>query len=343
MVEESKDLKYAVVSGVEDRTYNGSPQIQDKMTVKLGDQVLREGTDFTAAYSGNTNAGTASILLSGIGAYAGRKTVTFEILQASINGASVKLPEAEYVSDGTTAFTPEPTVVLDGKTLVQGVDYSVSYADNVNAGEAKVIISGKGNYSGTVTVTFTIKANEEPIVEPDLISISGAKVTGVKAKTWTGKALTQAVVVKLDGVKLVKGTDYKVTYSNNKNVGKATVKITGIGAYEGTITKTFKINPKGTTLKTPVAAKKALTIKWTKVTKKMSKSKITGYQIQLATNAKFTKNKKTVNVKGYSKTSVKVTKLKAKTKYYVRIRTYMKVGKTTYYSPWSAKKYKKTI
>ena len=98
---------------------------------------------------------------------------------------------------------------------------------------------------------------------------------------------------------------------------------------------TFKINPKGTSLKILTKASKAATIKWKKQASKMSTSRITGYQIQLATNSKFTKNKKTVTVKGYSKTSKKVTKLKGGKKYYVKIRTYKTVGGIKYYSPWS--------
>ncbi len=85
-------------------------------------------------------------------------------------------------------------------------------------------------------------------------------------------------------------------------------------------------------------AKKAAAVKWKKQAAKMSTSRITGYQIQLATDSKFTKNKKTVNVKGYSKSSKKVTGLKGGKKYWVRIRTYKKVGSATYYSAWSKAK-----
>ena len=74
----------------------------------------------------------------------------------------------------------------------------------------------------------------------------------------------------------------------------------------------------------------------------MSQSRITGYEIQVATNSTFTKNKKTVKVTGYKKVSKKVTGLKGGKKYYVRVRTYMTVGDTTYYSKWSAKKSAKT-
>ena len=177
---------------------------------------------------------------------------------------------------------------------------------------------------------------------PKLISIQGAKVSGVKVKTWTGKALTQKPTVKLSGKTLKNGTNYTVTYKNNKDVGKATLTITGKGSYTGAITKSFKINPKGTSIKKLKKAKKAVTVKWAKQLIKMSKSRITGYQIQLATNSKFTKGKKTVTVKGYKKVSKKVTKLKGKKKYYVRVRTYKTVSGVKYYSPWSKIKTVKT-
>lgn len=74
----------------------------------------------------------------------------------------------------------------------------------------------------------------------------------------------------------------------------------------------------------------------------MAKSRITGYQIQLATDKKFTKNVKTVNVKGYKKVSKKVKKLKGGKKYFVKVRTYMTVDGTKYYSSWSKVKSAKT-
>ena len=114
------------------------------------------------------------------------------------------------------------------------------------------------------------------------------------------------------------------------------------GNYSGTKTLTFNINPKGTAVKSLTAAKKALTVKWTKQKTKMSSAYVTGYRIQLATDKAFTQNVKTVTVKKYSSASKKVTGLKAKTTYYVRIQTYFTTGGKTYYSPWSAVKSKKT-
>ena len=107
-------------------------------------------------------------------------------------------------------------------------------------------------------------------------------------------------------------------------------------------TKTFKIRPKGTSIVKLTKARKAVKVKWKKQSKKMSKSHITGYQICLATNSKFTKGRKTVTVKGYTKKSKKVKGLKAKKKYYVKVRTYKRISGTNYYSPWSKVKTVKT-
>lgn len=202
--------------------------------------------------------------------------------------------------------------------------------------------SGVGctDYASSFSV-ITLTNSEENIPDSKT-SISKATVTGIKAKTWTGKALNQSPVVKLSGKTLKSGTDYTVAYKNNKNVGKATLTIRGKGSYTGTITKTFKINPQGTSIAKLTKAGKAFTVQWKKQAKKMSKSRITGYQIQLATNKKFIKGKKTVTVKGYQTVSKKVTKLKARKTYYVRVRTYQIVSGAKYYSPWSKAKTVKT-
>ena len=133
-----------------------------------------------------------------------------------------------------------------------------------------------------------------------------------------------------------------MAYKNNKNVGTAKVIITGKNKYSGSITKTFRINPKGTSLSKLKKAKKGFKVSWKKQTGKMSSKRITGYQIQCSTSSKFASGNRTVNVKGYTKASGKITGLKAKKKYYVRIRTYTVTGGTTYYSAWSKAKSVKT-
>ena len=171
--------------------------------------------------------------------------------------------------------------------------------------------------------------NKEPTT-PAKISISKCSVSNIKSKTYTGKVIHQSPTVKYGKTTLKKGTDYSLAYSKNINVGTATVTIKGIGNYNGSVKKTFKINPKGTSLKSLSAKKKGFTAKWSK-----QATQTTGYQIQYATNSKFTKNKKTVTVKGTKTTSKTVSKLSAKKKYYVRVRTYKTVNGKKYYSGWS--------
>ena len=162
-------------------------------------------------------------------------------------------------------------------------------------------------------------------------SIAKASVSGLKNKTYTGKVITQTPVVKLGNKTLKSGTDYTVSYKNNKAVGTATVTVTGKGAYTGTVKATFKICPKKTTLKTVKSPKtKQLKATYTKV------AGVTGYQITYSTSSKFTKaTTKSVNASGVSKTISKLTKGKT---YYVKVRTYKTVGKTKYYSGYSAVK-----
>jgi hypothetical protein len=255
--------------------------------------------------------------------------------------ATAEAPSKAYTGE---AQTPEVTVTWeDGTAMVKDSDYTVSYTDAngeaveemINAGTYNVVIKGIGKYAGTKTLEWSI--------DPVKLSSATLKTTSF---VFNGKERTTTVTVKakVNGktVTLNPETDYTVAYKNNINVGKATVEVTGTGNFTGSLKKTFKINPKATKIKAPKAAKKAITVKWNKMATKMAESRITGYQIQLATNSKFTKNKKTVKVEGYKKVSKKVTGLKGGKKYYVRVRTYMTVGDTTYYSKWSAKKSIKT-
>ncbi|MBR3148892.1 MAG: fibronectin type III domain-containing protein [Eubacterium sp.] len=168
------------------------------------------------------------------------------------------------------------------------------------------------------------------------IDISGAYVTLDKTKYVYGKTkYYPAVSVSVNYVNL-SADDYSVDYKNNKFVGTATVTVSGKGAYSGSKTLSFTIVPKGTGLAKLTAAKKAITVKWKKQT-----TQTTGYQLQLSTSKKF-KKAKTITVKKNKTTSRKVTKLKAKKKYFVRIRTFKTVNGKRYYSDWSKVKTVKT-
>lgn len=174
---------------------------------------------------------------------------------------------------------------------------------------------------------------EKQIVEINKTSIAAASVTGISNKVYTGKAVTQGLKITVGGKTLKAGTDYTVAYKNNINVGTATVTITGKLAYTGTLNKTFTIVPAATKLSKVTAVKKGFTAKWNKQTKQT-----TGYELQYALNNKFTSGAKTVNISKATTVSKKVTKLKAKKKYFVRVRTYKTVSGKKVYSAWSAAK-----
>ena len=164
---------------------------------------------------------------------------------------------------------------------------------------------------------------------------------------WDGKVKTPGVTVKDGDVTLREGIDYDVTFAGGrKNIGKYKVTVTMKGAYSGSASKEFTIGPKKAGIKNPKAGKKQFTAKWKKQSAKMvlpngKKGRITGYQVQYSTNSDFS-GAKTKTVKGYSKTSVTIKKLGSKKTYYVRVRTYVKQGGKTYYSPWSGVKKVKT-
>jgi hypothetical protein len=164
----------------------------------------------------------------------------------------------------------------------------------------------------------------------DTVSVEECTVSKIKNITYTGKALKPSVTVKYNGKTLKKNKDYTLSYKDNTKIGKATVTIKGKGNYTGSVKKTFKIVPKGTTLTKVTAPKsKQLKVSW----KKQSKQ-TTGYQLQYSTSSKFTKAT-VITVKGGKKTSALITKLAKGKKYFVRIRTYKTVGKTKYVSSWS--------
>ena len=243
---------------------------------------------------------------------------------------TIKLSTTSYTYNGTLR-TPS-VIVKDsaGKTLKKGTDYTVTYASGrKNAGTYKVTVTMKGKYRGTKTLYFTIKP----------ISISKCTVKlSTTSYTYNSETKTPNVVVKnANGTTLKKGTHYTVSYaSGRKNVGTYKVTVKMKGNYSGTKTLYFKILPSKT---------KVLKLTPTKTTMKAYISRrttqVSGYQIQYSTSKKFT-NAKTKTISGCKTESTTLTGLKSKTTYYVRIRTYKKVGDKTYYSLWSSYTYKKT-
>lgn len=173
-----------------------------------------------------------------------------------------------------------------------------------------------------------VESADIPALSPK--SISSASVSlSIATYSFDAKFKTPSVTVKLGSTALRKGIDYVVSYRNNKNVGKATVVITGKGLYAGTITRTFVINPAKQEIQKLTAKSKGFYIDYA------AKGHATGYEIQYATNSSFSGAKKTV-ITSNKTDKVTVSKLSGNKKYYVRVRTYTTVNGIKYYGAWSA-------
>lgn len=219
---------------ISDVEYTGN-KLTPKAVVSLNGSILSEGTDYEALYESNTSVGTAKITVVGKGNYSGSASETFRIIEKSISDAIVTVENQLYTGK---ELTPPVSVTLGDKTLVSGTDYTVSYSDNINVGNAIVVVTGIGNYKNTVSETFKITA----------MSIADADILPIADKTYTGSDITPSVTVHDNkGNELIAGTDYVVTYKNNVNVttadSKAVVTITGKGNYQGASNIEFNILP----------------------------------------------------------------------------------------------------
>ena len=180
--------------------------------------------------------------------------------------------------------------------------------------------------NGELTIYVTEHFKNNPSSKSSKKNVSKLKYSTVSNKTYTGKAIKPGITVK-DGSKTLKnGKDYTLTYSANKNPGKATITIKGKGNYTGSVKKTFNIVPKAPSLKV-VSAKKSA-----KVTTKSTGAN--GYVIEYSLKKNMS-GKKSVTI---TKTSGTIKKLTSKKTYYIRVRAYKTIGGKKYYSPYSSVK-----
>ena len=231
------DIADAEITGIRESVpYTGREITFAGLKVMYGDELLVNGRDYTVSYSGNKNVtDNAEIRITGAGNYVGSVIRYFAITRRSIDDCHVsEIPGQIYTGK---VIEPEISVSYGDITLVEDVDYEITYSNNIEAtgsGEpAKATITGKGSFTGTVYREFTITK--------DPINISGAKITAIADQEFAKKNITPAVNVTYGGRTLVEGTDYKVSYSNNYNVGTATVTITGYGSFVSSKTTTFVI------------------------------------------------------------------------------------------------------
>ena len=248
---------------------------------------------------------------------------------------SVTLARTAYVYNGSPK-RPQITVTDQGRSLTAGTDYAVSYQNDTNAGTASAIVTGRGNYTGTLSVPYTIeKADQEVLVPKTLYQVDlGTKRISLRAVSSGDGALSyrsgrpSTASVSAAGVVTIKAA------------GTAVITITAaetanyFGAEEDVI---VMVTPKKAKIKSAKSTKtKQMKITWKK------DASASGYQILMATDRKFKKNKKVVNVNKKKATSTTVKKLKAKSFYYIKMRTYTTVNGNKVYGPYSNMVKKKT-
>ena len=225
---EPVSLDTALVSGCKDTVYTGKPAVV-KPVVKLGKTTLKAGKDYTVSVEDAVDAGTAVCVITGTGNYKGEVRVNFTVKPQSLKSCRLDNP-GTCPFDGTPV-RPAVRVTCGKKVLKQYTDYTVAYENNTATGKGKVVVTGTGNYEGSIEKTFLIRD-----------SILTAEISGVEtAVTYTGKAVTFPVTVTRGGTVLKAGKDYSITYKKNKDAGEASLVITGKGSYTGEIVKNFTI------------------------------------------------------------------------------------------------------
>ncbi len=229
------------------------------VTVTLNGKTLKEDKDFYLDWKGTIqNAGSYTITVTGFGNYTGTKEVLCNVLPADFGAASVSALETSYPYTGS-AITPAPYVSYKFGTktyaLNMGEDYTVTYENNQEVGTAAVILEGKGNYAGRQEFSFEITAAD--IYYAD---ISFPQDTYY----FTDEAIEPEPIVWMNGVTLIKGTDYEIVqYTNNVEPGQASVLIEGKGHYTGNCWGEFQIALPAPSLDTITVKSTALALTWT--------------------------------------------------------------------------------
>lgn len=213
----------AEVTVISDQMYN-TMLIEPDVTVKLDHITLVKDKDYQVSYSNNTNKGKAKVTITGINAYYGTVTRTFNILAKPLNRENISMPAD---NDNTSAYvynytkggtTPAPDIRSYGKVLIKNKDYSIKYTNHTASGkEAVMTVTGKGNYTGKVEVKYTIQTAS--------ISELNVLVSDFKATGKAGACNPAIEIIDVNGKKLSAGSDYyKTAVQNAKNAGSYTYK-----------------------------------------------------------------------------------------------------------------------
>ena len=246
-------------------------------------------------------------------------------------------PQPEHKHSYVLQKTTESTCMAEGEKIYScacGDVYTEKIAKKTHTPEKNLTPAEPGSDGKIVTKCSVCNTvlQQETINAPKTIKLSKARYI------YDGKSKKPVVNVIDNKGQVISGDFYKISYQNNKKIGKATVTVRFQGNYTGTLKGTFEICPKGTSVTNIKSGEKAFSLKW-----KKQMSQTSGYEIAYATHASFRKKStKTVVLKSNKTTSKEVKGLKPGKKYYVKVRTYKEVKsgskKVKIYSDWSKTK-----
>lgn len=308
------DMSKVTIAPIPVQDYTGSA-VTPLPVVSLGGQRLTLDTDYRVTYSNNVDRGTATITIQGIEPwFVGKRTVNFDIARELSEGTAIRGVAASYTYTGA-AIAPPVRVEDDGNLLKSGVDYEISYSQNIDAGTATIVIKGIGKYTGSTSTTFKITPQQ----------LGRAKISPISDRVYNGKEQKPPVTITSGSKTLENGKDYTLVYVNSTTPGMASVIVKGEGNFTGTQTLNYKITvPALSGVKFSKYTNKTVTISWKK------NSVVTGYEIYNS------KNRRALRIKSASTTSGTVKKLKAGTAATFRVRAYVNKDGQYYYGPFKS-------
>ncbi|MCR5782004.1 MAG: DUF6273 domain-containing protein [Clostridia bacterium] len=233
------------------KAYNSSVQ-KPAVTVKnAADETLSEGTDYTLEWSGDSKLpGTYTVTVNGTGSYTGSVSKTYTIGKQALASSRITL---SWTSKPYNSAVQKPTVTVKnaaGTKLTEGTSYTLSWSgDSKLPGTYTVTVKGKGNFSGSVPMTYTIGKQ----------ALNASRITlSWTSKAYNGEVQKPTVTVKnAAGTKLTEGTSYTLSWSGDSKLpGTYTVTVKGKGSFSGSVPMTYTIG------KQALAASR-ITLSWT--------------------------------------------------------------------------------
>lgn len=223
--------------------YTGN-EITQNFTVQVGGAVL-SATDYDVVYSNNVNAGTATVKIVGKGNYCGMKKATFKIKPiATLNQVSFAFSSTSVDYTGSAYEIGkgiEVTANYGGSMLEKNRDYTCTYKNNKDAGTATITFTGMGGYSGTTKKTFKIVGRDLSSLDIKFLDNEGNIKEEPIIYPYEQGGVKPSIQMKFNGVPLVAGKDYTLSYKNNTTQGEADITIKGKKNFKGTFTRKFKI------------------------------------------------------------------------------------------------------